>query len=48
MIVGAIDAVAKGGVPVPGLLGIAVLIGVVKDFRLRRRLLTEHAQKIPK
>lgn len=47
MVVGAINAVSKGGIPVPGLLGIAVLIGVVKDIRLRRRLAADHGQENP-
>lgn len=44
MVLSAIDAVSKGGIPVPGLLGIAVLIGVVKDIRLRRRIASDHVQ----
>lgn len=39
---GSINVVSKGGIPIPGLLGIAVLIGLVKDIRLRRRLVAEH------
>ena len=45
MILAAINALSKGGVPVPGLLGIAVIIGIVKDIRLRRKLTAADARK---
>lgn len=47
MVLGAIDAVSKGEIPIPGLLGIAVFIGAVKDIRLRRRLAADHGQENP-
>jgi hypothetical protein len=47
MVLGAINALYQGGIPVPGLLGIAALVGIVKDIRLRRRLEEDHSQGNP-
>ena len=44
MVLGSINVASKDGIPIPGLLGIAVLIGIVKDVQLRRRLVAEHGQ----
>jgi DNA-directed RNA polymerase subunit RPC12/RpoP len=48
MVIGAIDGIAKGGIPFPGLLGIAALIGVGKDIQLRRKLAAGDARRSPK
>jgi|SRR3954447_14461163 DNA-directed RNA polymerase subunit RPC12/RpoP len=44
MIVGAIVNLAEGAIPIPGLLGIAVVIGIVKDVQIRKRIAVASAR----
>jgi hypothetical protein len=38
MVLSAIGYLSKGEIPIPGLLGVAVIIGLIKDMRIRKRV----------
>lgn len=38
MVISSIGYLKRGEIPIPGLLGIAAIVGIVKDIKLRRRV----------